>query len=73
MSNRLMSNDLSREENRRSTEVSGFLSGEEKKKELCPTSWQASKSQSGIIFIISERGWFLDSRHKIKDITIEET
>jgi len=26
-----MSNDLSREENKRSTEVSGFLSGEEKK------------------------------------------
>jgi hypothetical protein len=36
MSNRLMSNDLSREENKRSTEVSGFLSGEEKKKGALP-------------------------------------
>lgn len=41
-----MTSDLSREENKKSTEVPGFLFRDEKKKKvalLCPTSWQSAQ------------------------------
>jgi hypothetical protein len=48
-----MSNDLSREENKRSTEVSGFLSGEEKKRSFALQAGRLAKvNQESFLLLV---------------------
>ena len=70
MWNKLLSNDLSQEANKKSTEVSGFLSGERERESFNQQAGSIAKVNQEAL--ISERSWFLESRHKIKGIIIKE-